>query len=133
MARGSQRGRPSTPSAALTRGARVGDQSIYREADGDLGGWWERQAAALDWFEPWSQVLDWSNPPFAKWFVGGKLNASHNCLDRPVEAGRGDRIAYHWRGEEGEERDVSYADLHRDVQRLANVLKQRGIGKGDVV
>jgi acetyl-CoA synthetase len=113
--------------------ALVSDPSIHREAEADFEGWWERQAAALDWFEPWHQVLDWSNPPFAKWFVGGKLNASHNCLDRHVEAGRGDRVAYHWRGEEGEERDVSYADLHRDVQRLANVLKQRGIGKGDVV
>jgi acetyl-CoA synthetase len=113
--------------------ALVSDTSSSRDADADYEGWWERQAAALDWFEPWSQVLDWSNPPFAKWFLGGKLNASHNCLDRHVQAGRGDRIAYHWRGEEGEERDVSYADLHRDVQRLANVLKARGIGPGDVV
>ena len=78
-------------------------------------------------------MLDWSDPPFAKWFVGGKLNASHNCLDRHVEAGRGDRVAYHWRGEEGEERDLTYADLHREVQRLANVLKQRGVRAGDVV
>jgi acetyl-CoA synthetase len=113
--------------------ALVSEPSIYREAEADYEGWWERQAAALDWFEPWSQVLDWSNPPFARWFLGGKLNASHNCLDRHVQAGRGDRIAYHWRGEEGEERDVSYADLHRDVQRVANVLKARGIGQGDVV
>jgi acetyl-CoA synthetase len=109
------------------------DPSVYREAEADYEGWWERQAAELDWFEPWTEVLDWSNPPFAKWFVGGRLNASHNCLDRHIEAGRGNRIAYHWRGEEGEERDVTYADLHRDVQRLANVLKQRGVGKGDVV
>ncbi|HET6549698.1 MAG TPA: acetate--CoA ligase [Solirubrobacter sp.] len=109
------------------------DPSVYREADADFEGWWERQAAALDWFESWSQVLDWSQPPFAKWFVGGKLNASHNCLDRHVEAGRGERVAYHWRGEEGEQRDVTYADLHRDVQRLANVLKERGIRAGDVV
>jgi acetyl-CoA synthetase len=113
--------------------ALIDDLSIYRDAEADYEGWWEREAAALDWFEPWNQVLDWSNPPFAKWFLGGKLNASHNCLDRHVQAGRGDRVAYHWRGEEGEERDVSYADLHRDVQRLANVLKARGIGKGDVV
>ena len=83
--------------------------------------------------EPWDTVLDDSNPPFYKWFAGGKLNASHNCLDRHVEAGRGDRVAYHWRGEEGEERDVTYADLHRDVQRFANALKDLGIGQGDVV
>ena len=78
-------------------------------------------------------VLDDSNPPFYKWFVGGKLNASYNCLDRHVEAGRGDRVAFHWRGEEGEERDVTYADLHRDVQRFANALKDLGIETGDVV
>ena len=73
------------------------------------------------------------NPPFYKWFAGGKLNASHNCLDRHVEAGLGDRVAFHWRGEEGEERDVTYADLLRDAQRFANALKDRGVGKGDVV
>jgi acetyl-CoA synthetase len=111
----------------------AGDPAIYHEAEADFEGFWERQAAELDWFEPWSQVLDWSDPPFAKWFVGGTLNASHNCLDRHVQAGRGDRVAYHWRGEEGEERDITYAGLLRDVQRLANALKQRGVGKGDVV
>ena len=78
-------------------------------------------------------MLDESEAPFYKWFTGGTLNASHNCLDRHVEAGNGDRVAFHWRGEEGEERDVTYADLLRDVQRLANALKERGIGKGDVV
>jgi acetyl-CoA synthetase len=77
-------------------------------------------------------VLEWE-PPYAKWFVGGRLNAAYNCLDRHVEAGRGERVAFHWRGEEGEERDVTYADLHRDVQRFANALKDRGIGPGDVV
>ncbi len=78
-------------------------------------------------------MLDDSNPPFYKWFVGGKLNISYNCLDRHVEAGNGSRVAYHWRGEEGEERDVTYSDLHRDVQRFANALKDLGIEKGDVV
>jgi acetyl-CoA synthetase len=121
------------PPEEFRRQALAADPSLHREADADHEAWWERQAAELDWFEPWSQVLDWSSPPFAKWFVGGKLNASHNCLDRHVEAGRGARVAYHWRGEEGEERDITYADLLRDVKRLANVLKQRGVGKGDVV
>src|ERR671925_1911397 len=78
--------------------ALVSDPSIYREADADFEGWWERQAAALDWFAPWNQVLDWSDPPFARWFVGGTLNASHNCLDRHVEAGGGRPGAYHRRG-----------------------------------
>ncbi|MDQ6911074.1 MAG: acetate--CoA ligase, partial [Actinomycetota bacterium] len=109
------------------------DPAIYEEAERDPEGFWAEQAKRLDWFEGWDEVLDWSNPPFAKWFVGGKLNASYNCLDRHVEAGLGDRIAFHWRGEEGEERDISYADLHRDVQRFANVLKDNGIGKGDIV
>ena len=77
--------------------------------------------------------LDDSNPPFYRWFEDGRLNASANCLDRHVEAGRGDRVAYHWRGEEGEERDVTYAELLRDVQRFANALKDLGVGKGDVV
>jgi acetyl-CoA synthetase len=95
--------------------------------------YWEQQAEALDWFERWEQPLDDSDPPFYKWFVGGKLNVSHNCLDRHVEAGDGDRVAFHWHGEEGETRDVSYADLHRDVQRFANALKDHGVAAGDVV
>src|SRR5687768_12374247 len=109
------------------------DPSIYEEAEADPEGFWAQQAESLHWFRKWDQVLDWSNPPFAKWFVGGKLNVSYNCLDRHVEAGRGDRVAFHWRGEEGEERDVTYAALHADVQRFANALKSRGIGAGDVV
>ncbi|MGH8939817.1 MAG: acetate--CoA ligase, partial [Actinomycetes bacterium] len=109
------------------------DPSVYEEAAKDHEGWWERQAEELHWFESWDQVLDGSEPPFYKWFTGGTLNPSYNCVDRHVEAGNGERVAFHWRGEEGEERDVTYADLHRDVQRLANVLKDRGIEKGDVV
>ena len=113
--------------------AQCADPSVYEQAERDPEAWWARQAEALDWAQPWTQVLDASNPPFYKWFVGGKLNVSHNCLDRHVEAGRGDRVAFHWRGEEGEERDVTYSDLLRDVQRFANALKDRGIGPGDVV
>jgi len=109
------------------------DPAVYEEAARDPQAWWAKQAEALDWFERWDTVLDDSDPPFYKWFVGGKINASYNCLDRHVEAGRGDRVAYHWRGEEGEERDLTYAELHRDVQRFANALKELGIGKGDVV
>jgi acetyl-CoA synthetase len=113
--------------------ALVADESVYEDAARDPQAWWAEQAKVLDWFEDWDEVLDESNAPFYKWFTGGKLNASHNCLDRHVEAGRGDRVAFHWRGEEGEERDVTYADLLRDTQRLANVLKERGIEPGDVV
>ena len=111
----------------------VSDPAIYDTAEQDPEGFWAEQADALDWETRWDQVLDWSNPPFAKWFVGGRLNVSYNCLDRHVEAGRGERVAFHWRGEEGEERDITYASLHADVQRFANALKDRGIKAGDVV
>ncbi|HET9199187.1 MAG TPA: acetate--CoA ligase [Solirubrobacterales bacterium] len=110
------------------------DPGVYEEAAADPEAWWTAQAKELiDWDVEPSQGLDASNPPFYEWFADGRLNASYNCLDRHVEAGNGDRVAYHWRGEEGEERDVTYADLHRDVQRFANALKDLGVGKGDVV
>jgi acetyl-CoA synthetase len=121
------------PPAEFREKALIADDAVYEEAGRDPEAWWAKQAEALEWSEPWEQVLDESDAPFFKWFVGGKLNASHNCLDRHVEAGRGDRVAFHWRGEEGEERDVTYADLLRDTKRLANVLKDRGVGPGDVV
>jgi acetyl-CoA synthetase len=121
------------PPDAFRSNALLSDPGIYEEAARDPQAWWARQAESLDWFERWETVLDDTNPPFYKWFVGGKLNASYNCLDRHVEAGRGDRVAYHWRGEEGEERDVTYADLLRDVQRFANALKDLGVQQGDVV
>jgi len=106
---------------------------VYDEAERDPVAWWAAQAGDVDWFKEWESVLDDSNPPFFTWFPGGQLNVAHNCLDRHVQAGLGDRVAIHWRGEEGEERDISYADLHRDVQRFANALKDLGVGKGDVV
>jgi acetyl-CoA synthetase len=121
------------PPAGFREKALIADDSVYEEAARDPQAWWAKQAEELDWFEPWDQVLDGSDAPFFKWFAGGKLNASHNCLDRHVEAGQGERVAFHWRGEEGEERDVTYADLLRDTKRLANVLKERGIEPGDVV
>src|SRR4051794_22480377 len=121
------------PPSGFRDKALIGDESEHEAAARDPEGWWAKQADALHWFEPWDQVLDESDAPFYKWFTGGKLNASYNALDRHVEAGKGEKVAFHWRGEEGEELDVTYADLHRDVQRLANALKDRGIGKGDVV
>jgi acetyl-CoA synthetase len=114
--------------------AKVRDQAVYEKAAADGPAWWADQARErLDWQTPFSSVLDDSNPPFYSWFADGRLNASYNCLDRHVEAGHGDRVAFHWRGEEGEERDVTYAKLLADVQRLANGLKARGVRKGDVV
>jgi acetyl-CoA synthetase len=113
--------------------ALLSDESEYDRASDDPLAWWEERADALDWEERWDTVLDDSEAPFYKWFSGGKLNASHNALDRHVDAGRGDRVAFHWRGEEGEERDVTYTELLHDVKRLANVLKERGVEPGDVV
>jgi acetyl-CoA synthetase len=110
------------------------DPGVYEEAAADPEQWWLRQATELiDWVDPPNQSLDASNPPFFKWFADGRLNASANCLDRHVNAGRGNRVAYHWRGEEGEEREVSYAELLADTQRFANALRDHGIQKGDVV
>jgi acetyl-CoA synthetase len=121
------------PPARFVEKALVSDESVHDEAARDPEAWWAHQAEALDWFERWDTVLDESEAPFYKWFAGGKLNASHNALDRHIEAGRGERVAFYWRGEEGEEREVTYAELLRDVKRLANVLKERGVGPGDVV
>src|SRR3954462_6852406 len=113
--------------------ALLSDESIYDKANADPQAWWAEQAKALHWFTEPQQILDDSDPPFYKWFTDGKINASYNCLDRHVEVGRGDRVAFHWRGEEGEERDVTYADLLADVKRFANAMKDHGVSKGDVV
>ena len=121
------------PPKEFASGAVVTDESMYEQAEADPEAFWAEQAEQLHWHEKWDQVLDWSDPPNAKWFLGGKLNVAYNCVDRHVEAGNGDRVAFHWRGEEGEELDVTYADLHRHVQAFANALKDNGIGKGDVV
>jgi acetyl-CoA synthetase len=121
------------PPEEFVEHALVKDLSVHEEAAKDPAAWWAEQAEDLHWFEPFERALDDSDPPFYKWFTGGKINASYNCLDRHVEAGLGDRVAFHWRGEEGEERDVTYAELLRDVQRFANALKAHGIGLGDVV
>ena len=112
--------------------ANAGDPSIYEEAERDPEGWWAGWAEKLDWAEPWNQVLDW-NAPWAKWFVGGKLNVSHNCLDRHVDAGIGGRVAYFWEGEDGERRTITYADLLEMTKRFANVLKELGVERDDRV
>jgi acetyl-CoA synthetase len=106
---------------------------LYDEAAQDDEGFWARQAADLvQWSQPWDTILDWELP-FAKWFVGGKLNVSENCLDRHVAAGHGDKVAFHWEGEPGDTRTITYAELLDEVQRFANVLKDLGVGKGDRV
>jgi len=121
------------PPEEFAKQALLSDPSVYEDAEKDWTGWWMKQAKELHWFKEPSQDVDESDPPFYKWFADGKINASYNCLDRHVEAGNGDRVAFHWRGEEGEEEDHTYAALHRDVQKLANALKDLGIKKGDIV
>ena len=112
---------------------RVNEASLRAQAELDPDAFWADQARELHWDVPFTTVLDDSSPPFYKWFTDGKLNVSYNCLDRHVEAGNGNRVAFHWAGEEGENRAITYNDLLRDVQRLANALKDLGVGKGDVV
>ncbi len=121
------------PPSGFREHALLSDPAVYEEAERDWQGWWAKNAEQLDWFEKWDQVLDDSNPPFYKWFIGGKLNVSYNCVDRHVEAGNGDRVAFHWHGEDGDTRTITYADLHGDVQRFANALRDLGIEKGDIV
>jgi acetyl-CoA synthetase len=122
------------PPAGFRERALWSDPAVYEEAAADPEAWWLRQAIELlDWIEEPSEGLDESNPPFYRWFADGKLNASANCLDRHVEAGLGGRVAYRWRGEEGEERDITYAELLAATQRFANALRSHGIEKGDVV
>ncbi|MET3961628.1 acetyl-CoA synthetase [Marmoricola sp. OAE513] len=106
----------------------------YDEAAADHVGWWEKQADRLTWETRWEKALDWSNPPFAKWFVGGKLNAAYNCVDRHVEAGAGDKVAFHWVGEpENDARDITYAQLKDEVCQAANALTELGVRTGDRV
>ncbi|MFF0243732.1 acetate--CoA ligase [Streptosporangium sandarakinum] len=127
-----QETRRFAPPAALAAAANV-TADAYTEAEADRLAFWEKQADRLAWSRRWDTTLEW-NPPFAKWFVGGELNVAYNCVDRHVEAGRGDKVAYHWEGEpEGDSRTLTYADLQREVSKTANALRELGVGKGDRV
>ena len=123
--------RTFVPSAQFIAAAN-GKASLYKEAESDRLAFWAKQAEELTWDKKWNQVLDWQ-PPFAQWFVGGKINASVNALDRHVEAGRGDRIAFHFEGEPGDSRDITYSELLTDVKKAANALIELGINAGDRV
>ncbi len=121
------------PSATFVADALTSDASLYEEAAADPEAFWARQARELlTWYDDFETVLEWELP-FAKWFVGGTLNVSYNCLDRHVEAGRGDKVAFHWEGEPGDTRTVTYAELLDEVSRFANVLKGLGVERGDRV
>ncbi len=125
-------GRTFPPPDDFKREALLTGAEIYDEAAADREGFWAREAAELDWFEEWDTILDWQ-PPYAKWFVGGRLNVAHNCLDRHVTDGHGEQVAFHWEGEPGDTRTITYTRLLEDVQRAANALKELGVGKGDRV
>jgi len=120
------------PPSELAASANVTAEA-YEKAGADRLAFWAEQAGRLTWAEPWNEVLDWQ-PPFAKWFVGGKLNVAVNCVDRHVEAGHGDRVAIHWVGEpEDDTRDLTYSDLQREVSQAANALTELGVQTGDRV
>ncbi|MFZ9953454.1 MAG: acetate--CoA ligase [Ilumatobacteraceae bacterium] len=121
------------PSPAFAAAAHVSDTSLHDEGRRDYQAYWARHAKELlDWATPWHTVCEWKLP-YAKWFLGGSLNVSYNCLDRHVLAGRGSKVAFHWEGEPGDTRTVTYAELLDETQRFANVLMSLGVGKGDRV
>ena len=131
-----QEGRRFRPPERFRKHARIADpatyQEMYRRSLDEPEAFWSEMASELHWFTPWDRVLVW-NEPFVKWFVGGTTNLSYNALDRHVEAGHGNRVAFFWEGEPGDTRVLTYAQMLDEVSRFANVLKARGIGKGDRV
>jgi len=124
--------RTFAPPPGIAATAVVSDPGVYGVADADPEAWWEGHAEGLVWRRRWDEVLDWSGAPFAKWFVGGTLNVTESCLDRHVAA-HPNRVAYHWEGENGDRRVLSYRDLYEQVCRLANALDRLGVDKGDRV
>ncbi|MGA7434241.1 MAG: acetate--CoA ligase [Solirubrobacterales bacterium] len=127
------------PPPDFAAAADLSDPEVYARAAADPETWWSDWAKQLDWIEPWDRVLNWDDPPHAKWFEGGKLNVSANCLDRHVDAGNGDRVAYYWEAEDADEtgadgrKEITYSWLLAQTQRFANVMKDLGVRKGDVV
>ncbi|MDQ3540397.1 MAG: acetate--CoA ligase [Chloroflexota bacterium] len=120
------------PSPAFVGAANLSDPEVYKRANADPEAFWAEQAESLSWYTRWDTVLDW-DPPFAQWFVGGTLNVAYNCIDRHVEAGKGDKVAFHWEGEPGDSRSITYSELLVEVSRTANALKELGVQKGDRV
>ncbi|MEP7003350.1 MAG: acetate--CoA ligase [Chloroflexota bacterium] len=128
----SQEDRRFPPAPEFIAQANAKDPAIYQRASADLEGFWAEQARQLMWRKPFTKVLEWE-VPYAKWFVGGELNISENCLDRHVKAGKGTKVAYHWEGEPGDTRTITYQDLLDETSRAANALKALGVKKGDRV
>ncbi len=120
-------GQTFPPAPAFTAQANVSDPDIYEQAAADPEGWWaERARELLDWAQPWHTVCEW-NLPHAQWFLGGKLNVAHNCLDRHLTGPRRNKAAIIWEGEPGDTRVLTYWDLHREVCTFANVLQSQGV------
>jgi acetyl-CoA synthetase len=128
----SKRSGRSPPPQEFKENANINDPRIYEIAARDPEAFWAKAAEELDWFKKWEKVLEW-DPPWAKWFIGGKLNASYNCIDRHLKTWRRNKAAIIFEGEPGDERVLTYQDLHREVCKFANVLKKLGIKKGDRV
>jgi len=120
------------PPDSFRREANVRDPVVYEQTARDRLAFWESFARELTWFRKWDRVLEW-DAPYAKWFVGGRTNLSYNCLDRHVNGPRRNKAAILWEGEPGDERTLTYAQLHREVCRFANALKELGVGQGDRV
>ena len=125
-------GRKFPPPKAFTKQATVKSLAIYQEAKRNPVAFWEKQAKTLRWMKPWKKAVEWKLP-YAKWFVGGKLNVSDNCLDRHVETARRNKAALIWEGEPGDTRVLTYWDLYREVNRFAAALRRHGVKKGDAV
>src|SRR5437667_600282 len=120
------------PPKAFANNALINKPSIYAQAQKNYVRFWEQRARDLHWFRPWRKALDWK-PPYAKWFVGGKLNVADNCLDRHVSGPRRTKAAIIWEGEPGDSRILTYWDLYREVNRFAAALRHHGVKKGDTV
>jgi len=127
-----QEERTFAPFAGFTAQSNIQDNSLYEMAERDREGFWAKMAERLDWFQKWDRVLEW-NPPFAQWFVNGKLNVSYNCIDRHLKTWRKTKAALIWEGEPGDDRILTYQDLYREVTKCANVLRKMGINRGDRV
>ncbi len=127
-----EEGRTFPPPDEFKQSGNLNDPGVWERADKDPEGFWAEQAQQLDWFKTWDKVLEW-DCPWAKWFIGGKLNVSYNCLDRHVKTARKNKAAIIWEGEPGDERVLTYRDVWREVNKFANVLKGLGVQKGDRV
>ena len=127
-----EEGRTFPPPDEFKQSANLNDPAVFEQAEKDPEGFWAEMAQELDWFKPWDKVLEW-DCPWAKWFIGGKINVSYNCLDRHVKTARKNKAAIIWEGEPGDERVLTYRDVWREVNKFANVLKKLGVRKGDRV